>query len=168
MATGNYEVVNQQWPAGPLPKLRPEEALRATRRLYRVAFGRPFKGKMKLTSGRRYTYRHWDNVFYVNPDRGWHDLVHDISHYAHRQLHPRATPHDSSHTMLERDLAEHVVKSGWLEGKLQPEPKAPVDKRALKLQRTREAIARWEAKERRARTALKKLRARHKRYDSAA
>ena len=165
-----YQSVNGAWPEGTREgrSIKPtaQESLTAARRLYRIAFGRPFRGKMKLTSGRRYTYIR-NGVFYVNPDQrywnggsgGWHEIVHGISHYACARLHPNAKGHGHQHAFIERQLIGEVVKRGWLEGRLRrPEKvRAPVDARSVKLQRVIARMKRWTARRKRADTALKKL-----------
>lgn len=95
-----YERVNGSWPEK-VPALTKDEAIPAAKRLYRKAFGKAFKGKWKLTSGNRYSWSR-SGVFSVNWTgrevtldektgkfipwgSGWKDLVHDMSHYAHRQ-----------------------------------------------------------------------------------
>jgi hypothetical protein len=167
-----YQSVNGAWPEGTREgrdlKPTPQEALSGARRLYRKAFGRPFKGTMKLTSGRRYTYIRC-GVFYVNPDQGgggWHEIVHGISHYATARLHPKAPGHGFQHAFIERELIQHVIDSGWLEGKLKREAKAEGDPIADRHARVLSKIATWERKQRRAETALRKL-ARQRRYYEA-
>lgn len=175
-----YESVNGQWPEGTNEgrsiKPSPQEAIAGAKRLYRIAFGRPFRGKMKLTSGRRYTYIR-SGIFYVNPDQrywtgqggGWHEIVHGISHYASARLFPKAKGHGPQHAFLERQLIAEVVKRGWLDGKLKrPEkPKPVVDRNELELARIIARAKRWEARRKRAETALKKLARRRRYYERA-
>ena len=174
-----YNSVNGQWPEGTndgrdiIPT--PEEAMSGAKRLYRVAMGRPFRGTMKLTSGRRRTWiRH--NVFYVNPNEkrwahasvngGWHEIVHSISHIASYRLYREA--HGPRHAWIEKQLIAHVVRSGWLDGKLKrkpSEPKPPVDPKVEKLTGIEARIKRWQAKQKRAATALRKLERQRKYYE---
>lgn len=164
-----YQSVNGAWPEGTREgrdlKPTPQEALSGARRLYRKAFGKPFKGTMRLTSGNRYTYIR-RGVFYVNPDQdggGWHEIVHGISHYASSRLHPNAPGHGAQHAFIERELIAYVVEQGWLEGKLKREAKPEEDPIAERHARVLARIAAWESKQRRAETALRKL-ARQRRY----
>ena len=169
----NYENVNAAWPDEcPVPS--PQEALAGARRLVRLALtlGPPNSPKLKasrhkfaLTSGNRYTWTR-RGVFYVNPDkpewgvgRGWKTMCHDISHWAHRRLYG-GKPHTSQHAFIERKLAEHVIQSGWLDGKLKREPKdqPPANLQAARATRIEGRIKAWESKKRRAEKALKKLR----------
>lgn len=176
--TPKYHSVNSRWPEGTREgrdlKPAPQEAMSAAKRLYRFAMKKPFRGKVKLTSGRRYTWIR-NHVLYVNPDLGsgeprcfidgvpqprgggWHELVHLMSHLCANRLFPKARGHGPQHAFLEREMVEHVVSSGWLDGKLKSKPRAakpkptPHDKILVSMKR-------WEAKRKRAETALRKLR----------
>lgn len=163
-----YDSVNSKWPAI-VPEITGAEALAAAKRLYRFAMKRAWAGQWNLTSGRRFTWPR-RGTFYVNPNRdgfgvvnGWHDLVHMMSHYCHRQLHPKRRPHDTRHQYLERDMVAYVVAQGWLDGKLKREPAPASDPKVVKLDRIAAGIKRWEAKQRRAENALKKLRRQQRR-----
>jgi hypothetical protein len=175
----NYDNVNAVWPEN-APSPSPQEALAAARKLVKLALtlgreGSPpkkFTGPFKLTSGNRYSWTR-RGVFYVNPNHrdghftnGWDGLVHDISHWAGRRLYADYDPHDHRHAFIERTLAEHVVKSGWLDGKLKrPEkPKPPIDRTAVRAARVDRQIATWERKAKRAEVALKKLYRQQKYY----
>ncbi len=155
----DYSAVNAGWPK-PVPQLTGPEAASAAKRLYRKFMGKPWKGKVRITSGNRYSYIR-GGVLFVNPDghhrSGWSDLVHDLSHYMHRRLHPNQSPHGSHHRTLETEMVAHVVKSGWLAGALQRPEKPKDDPREIRFRRVLARIKAWEAKERRAKTALKKL-----------
>jgi len=178
----NYDNVNAVWPDDPA---RPtgQEALAGARKLVKLAlslgrdgtnginyrYGRGYE--FKLTSGNRYTWTR-RGVFYVNPAQhqwgvgnGWQTIVHNIAHWAGRKLYPGAKPHDHRTAFIERKLAEHVVNSGWLDGKLkrEPKPKPEIDRVALRAARVEASIKRWESKRKRADNALKKLR-RQQRY----
>jgi hypothetical protein len=164
-----WKAVHRAWPDdAPVPT--GPEAIKGAKRLYKRAMGRPWNGPVKLTSGRRHTWIR-RGVFYVNPDeqrwrgdknRGWREIVHSVSHYAHMRLNPHLRPHDDKQAYLERDLAEFVVKSGFLDGKLKskakPKPKVSVvDQRAMrakkllalhrkKLEREKRLVKKWQAK----------------------
>jgi hypothetical protein len=62
-------------------------------------------------------------------------------------------------TFIERTMIQHVVNSGWLEGKLRrPEkPKPSIDIKQVRYQRTLAKIKAWQTKQKRAKTALRKL-----------
>lgn len=158
-----YNRVNALWPADirerPLTAL---EAIRAARKLYRFVRGKSISAhSVRLTSGNRSTDIR-SGVLFVNPQgakrdphRGWEALVHDLSH---RLIN---VAHGGEHARLEIRMIKEVVKRGWLNGTLRdtPKPAAPaVDPRNVKRARTVAAIARWEAKARRAENALLKLR----------
>lgn len=174
-----YERVNATWPAdtreGRALKPTAQEAVAACRRLYRFAMKKPFKGIIRTVTGRKRggftveTHPHHRfrtiTVIEVNPDRwggGWHEVVHMMSHYMVHRLHPGVAlkSHGPQHHWLELQMVEHVVKSGWLDGKLKrPEKIKPVvDVKAVRARRTAAKIKRWEAKRKRAETALRKLR----------
>lgn len=171
-----YEHVNAAWPAGTNDgrdlKPTPQEAVSAAKRLYRFAMKRPFKGKVKLTSGNRYTWIR-SGVLSVNPDwrnGGWHELVHLMSHYCASRLYPNAKGHGTQHHFLEKEMIEYVVKSGWLDGKLKRETKAKEkpDPVALRAERVLKRIEAWERKRRRAETALRKLKRQQRYYEARA
>jgi len=166
-----YEEVNDQWPDN-LPVPTGQEAIAAVKRLYRFAMKRPFRGKFKLTSGRRYTYPR-SGVYMVNPAGhhfgGWRDLVHDVSHHCHIKLwrgkHEDFGHHDVRHRKLERDMVAYVIEHGWLDGKLRREPKPkpnPVTTRHTSVVRR---IRTWESKAKRADNALRKLRRQLRYYE---
>lgn len=159
-----YERVNTAWPAE-VPPLTGWEAVRAASRLWRWARGVTCPNEIRETSGNRHTYRH-GGVLWVNPERGWKDFIHGLSHTV--DLESKA--HTRHHARLELRMIREVVKRGWLDGRLKqddPAPAAKPDMKAVKLQRTEDAIARWEAKLRRAENALKKLNRRRKYYTKA-
>src|SRR5215475_11827457 len=147
-AEEHYRFVNSLWPTGPLPALTSQEALSATKRLWRVATGKTWKGELRLTSGNRYTWPR-GGVFLVNPDRGWHSLVHLISHAARRRIFRHGKPHDGNHARLEGDLIRYVVNHGWLEGALKSKAAPKVKPTAEEIQQSRlirvqELIKAWE------------------------
>lgn len=156
-----YRRVNDAWP-DKVPALTADEAVRAARKLYRFAMRRTWTGDVRVTSGRRYTWiRH--GVLVVNPDQGWHQLVHMISHYCHDRLHPDVHGHNAAHARAELRMIKAVVRRGWLDGRLRSEPKPETqpptvaDVRAEKRARIEQRIKRWTTKRKRAETALRKL-----------
>lgn len=172
-APAKYASVNGAWPAE-LPALSDEEAIELVRRLYCKFMGRRKCLPIKIASGNRHTWVR-RGVWHVNPrstngwrfgfDNGWREIVHSVSHYVHWRKFPSHKNHDGTgtHAWIERQMIEHVVKSGWLDGKLKPRPKmvkpAPTaDEIArAKLTGLDARIKRWESKRRRAETALAKL-----------
>ena len=155
-----YARVNAAWPSGPLPSLTGQEAVDVAAKLTRFAIGNYDKGFDSIveTSGRRETWV-YGRVLYVNPAKGWHDLVHSLSHWCHRMTW-RAKGHDSSHARMELRMIREVIKRGWLDGRLRkPEKAAPTreEKREKRLAGLNARLDRWEKKQRRAETAIKKL-----------
>jgi hypothetical protein len=160
--------VNALWP-DTLPPLTGAEAERAAKRLYRVALQKPCKLPTRITSGRNRSYIR-AGVLRVNPAQGWREFVHDLSHtFFARTKEGRANrPHSGQHASLERLLIRHVLAHGWLDGALRPAPQPATAKPsapALRYARTLAAIARWEAKAKRAKTALAKLQTRRRYYE---
>jgi hypothetical protein len=126
-----YTAMDQAaWPDN-VPPLTEAAAIKAAKKLYRhFCFEQPYQDmhgmsraayfrsqrrtpppitiKVKVTSGRRYNdLRH--GTIYVNPPRGWHALVHELSHDFHRKLRPRDPGHGDNHRALERAMIEYVV-----------------------------------------------------------
>lgn len=162
------------WPAS-VPALTGPEALRAGRRLWRFAMGETFSGRVEITSGNRSNWMR-GGVLYVNPGKGWRELVHDLSHYFVYRANPGERPHSKFHGRFEAKLAREVVRRGWLDGKLRDRPKAATvarpadalhDKRRAMLARIDAGLERWERKAERARRALAKLAKRRRYYARA-
>ncbi len=156
-----YARVNAAWP-DEVPPLTDWEAVRAASRLHRWARGYACPWEIRATSGNRRTWMR-GGVISVNPDQGWKRFIHDLSHLFDQE--PEG--HSKHHARLERRMIREVIKRGYLDGKLRREPvvaKPAPDARAVKRERIAAAIARWEAKAKRADTALKKLRRRERYY----
>lgn len=168
-----YKEVNSAWP-DPMPVPTPREAIHGTRRLVRRAFalareegvvtGPVPKYKFKLTSGRRITWVR-RMTWHVNPDEkrggrpgGWSEIVHSVSHWMQRRFWPTENPHGPRHVWLERELAAYAIEHipRWIVAtageRLKP------DVRTVRAARIASRLAAWEAKRRRADTALRKLR----------
>lgn len=142
-----YEKVNAAWPQQ-IPVCTRTEAERAANKLMKkwCGFGVGYIPKVWVSSERTRSYK------------GWHRLVHDVSHRANRILYPNPTGHkhhNGQHAEIELEMIQHVIAQGWLEGKLRPKAriKPTIDRTA----RLRERLARWESKRKRAETAIKKL-----------
>lgn len=116
------------------PILSPAESLRAAKKLYRHAMGKSFPGKVKLVSGNRRTWVR-SGVLVVNPDersngsqRGLREMIHAISHYCHRRLHPMDAPHSPRQARLEGRLVRFALRKGFTEGALKRELPTPKEK----------------------------------------
>lgn len=160
-----YDDVNRTWNALQLPPITTKAAAPIFVKLVRKFGGR----KMRLPRGYK-TRRLYaapkgsDTRFIRRP--GLPALVHDASHWVFSELHPTFKTHSAAHAELERQMIEHVL----VKGLHQPPTKTPptVDAiRATKLANIEMRIRRWEAKAKRAATALKKLRAKQKRLHAA-
>lgn len=155
------------------PVLSGPESIKAARKLYRHATSKTWTGPTALTSGNRITWIR-SGVLTVNPNwsrgnGGLREIIHAISHYAHRRLHPNDAPHSIRQARLEAKLAKFALRAGFLDGKLAAKPKAekpkpekpdPIrqryqrmvnrrDKWAAELERSKRLLAKAE-KERRA------------------
>lgn len=172
-----YVRANSAWPAD-VPDLTADEAIRATRKLYRFVRKRRLEHHIRITSGNRYTRPIGFNVLQVNPapgnpstdykrhGGGWQALVHDLSHW----LDP-GRGHSKGHARLERRMIHEVVRRGWLAGKLKSETKPPRPEEDPKVARQKSIaarIARWAAKKKRADRALQKLVRQQKYYERVA
>jgi hypothetical protein len=152
-----YKKVNAAWPTD-VPALTSGEATRAARRLYSVFCGRRFTGLIKVTGGNRYGGIR-NGVMSVNPDKGWKNMVHILSHYFNHE------PHGEGHALFEKRMIEYVVNKGWLTGKLKTEDKPKLDIRLVRAKRIEQRLIEWERRAKRANTALKKLRRQMKYYE---
>ena len=171
-----YRRVNASWPEA-VPALSEDEAVRAARKLYRFVTKKTWSGEVVVRPHGGPWGRQWRAFSYtrdakgrraiaVYPEAGWKDLVHLMSHYL--ESYAGTHGHNATHARLEMRMIREVVRRGWLDGKLRGPEKPAVaapDKLSVRRQRTAAAIARWEAKERRAANALKKLRRRLAYYD---
>jgi hypothetical protein len=168
----NYEPLKSAWPEV-VPLLTFAEARTAARRLFRLA-GVKCPAKIEETTGNRHSWVR-SGVLRINVDRrgwgpdgtGWRDLVHMVSHWCFRSLEPRSLPHCEAHADLERRMANLVITSGWLDGRLKPEPQ-PVTVRDRPAERAAHAakmLARAETRLKRAETIAKKWAARVRYYE---
>lgn len=137
-------LVNERW-GGQSPVLSPDDSVKAAKRLYRHAMGRPWTGPVRVVTGNRRTWVR-DGVLVVNPDEksrgsrgGIREIIHSISHLAHYRLHPTEAPHSRRQVLLEGRLVTYALNAGWADGEVRrlgpapqekpaPEPKPPVDK----------------------------------------
>lgn len=165
------------WPEV-VPTLTGPEAVRAARRLWRFAMGETFAGEVTLTSGNRFTWTYWPKGaahigLRVNADKGWRELVHDLSHLFWTRANPGERPHSKFHAAFEGKLVREVIRRGWLDGKLRDdEPEAVAapdldDKRRAKLARLHERAEKWERKQQRAERALAKIAKQIRYYEKA-
>lgn len=158
-----YIPVNQTLPQI-LPPITRVEAERAARIIFRHFGGTRHGSALMLAPARfRRVRRCWISSKCTSEHhKGWGRLVHDVSHRIFRARHPGFRPHDNGHAQLEQEIAAFVVANGWLTGTLKKEAPTPADKRAAKLARTLQLLARWNAKLRRAQTAVSKLQRRQR------
>ena len=167
-----YETINAGWPAN-MPVPTDEEAIAGSRRLYKEFAGEAWRGKVRITSGNRYTWiRRGEMV--VNPNRverfhaaGWPSIVHDLSHVVHWILNPELKPHHENQAVLEDDMRRYVIDQKFHEGTLirKAKPTKRRDIVAERYGRIVERQRRWEAKLKRAQTALGKAERDRRQYE---
>ena len=100
--------------------------------------------------------------------KGWRRLVHDVSHYVHDFRFPNSNDHDLAQAKIEQEMAQFVIDSGWLDGKLKSKPKVKPtkdEKKLVKVKNLCKLISSWEKKEKTAQTYLKKYRLKLKRLN---
>jgi len=150
-----------------LPPITREEADRAQRMLCRK-FGGKAHGSVNMTHAvRRYPVRRcWISLKPTRGEsKGWGRLIHDVSHRIFERRHPTFRAHDGGHATLEREIAQFVAASGWLDGGLRPKARVKLsteERRLVRLERTEASITRWLAKQKRAENALRKLKTRRR------
>jgi hypothetical protein len=150
----NYQRINATWGVD-IPPLTELEAVRAARKLFRFTMRRTFNGKVFVTSGRRYTWIRRGNI-YVNPEKGWKELVHMISHWCCHRMRPEAKNHSKVHARFEQRMVKEVLKRGWLQGTLKTEP-VVINSLDVKMARLDKREREWLRRLRRAQTALKSI-----------
>jgi len=162
----DYElVVEKVWREGSTPEQRrnvhPNHAKSYVRAFWKQETGRKFPWKLRVGSGNRRTWR--DSYgFTVNPDQGWHDINHDMSHFIERQKTGGA--HTNQHVRLEGAGARLIVRR-FLSDEPYVDKKKERDHVAERAARVDAGIKRWDAKLKRAATALKKLKRKKRYYD---
>lgn len=146
------------------PILSEQESIAAAKKLYRHAMGKSFAGTVRIASGNRYTWVR-RGVLSVNPDkrearcRGLRAMIHDLSHYCHRRLHPLDAPHSARQARLEGKLVKFALERGFLDGALKREPAPDKPKPTVVQQRYARMVSRrdkWAAELARAERLLAK------------
>lgn len=166
-------LVNNKWP-DVVPKPSAQEAALGAKMLYRKFLGKSGPLKVVITSGNRYSWvRH--GTLIVNPDHGWNGfrgIIHLLAHAFHNRLHRGKRPHHYTELELEKEMTNFAIAKGFHLGKLKREPKkAPLtklEKAQAQAAKAKLAAAKWEAKRKRAQTAIKKYKTRAKYYEKVA
>lgn len=161
-----YKRTEAAWPKD-VPAVGGDELARAMKKLYRFTFGRKLQATIKVSSGNTIPWERYGELI-VNPDKGWKENVHSISHAWWRRQPDYDKPHSKGHARFEAKLIREVLKRGWLSGSLKTAPKpmpAPRPQAELvrelrdhKLAKLDAAEARWAKKLKRATTAIAKIR----------
>ncbi len=162
-ASDYNRIMRKAWdgvPAQQMSNVWKRHAASYVRAFWKSQTERKFRWKIRLGTGNR---RSWlqDGVFTVNPDQGWHDINHDLSHFIERRT--SGDGHGEGHLERER-LGAQLIRRRFLEE--EPEPvikKAPVDLIAKRAASVDTRIEKWEKKLKRATAALRKLK-KQKRY----
>lgn len=141
--------------------VHPNLAMNYIRARYREVFKKKFPYRFHIGSGNRRTWATY-GTFTVNPDQGWHDINHDMSHWLERRLTGDA--HSNQQLRMERDGAALICRR-FLRDEPYVEPKKQLDKVAIRAGQVDANIKRWEAKLKRAANALKKLKTKKRYYD---
>ena len=170
-----YGQVNRMWP-DEIPPITKEEAFKAYKLLTRKFGSKKVWSEYynkwetkKLYIGRRRPRRCWiclsGNCNLL--DRGWRRLVHDISHRVYDFRFPQSSrDHNIAQAKIEQEMAQFVIDSGWLDGKLKskPKPKPTKDeKQTAKTKNLIKLIRSCERKETTAKTYIRKYRLKLKR-----
>lgn len=137
-----YAEVNSRWP-DVLPAITVVEAARASRKLVRhFSEGQIHRARYTTRPGRRWaTARPTSST-----TKGWHRLVHDVSHAVWSALSPASRNHNRGHAELELAMVEYVLAKGWLDGRLRTAEKKPVSLDARRAKRTLHLaaqVAKW-------------------------
>lgn len=141
--------------------VHPNLAINYVRAMWKQEVGSKFRWKVRIGTGNRRTWLH-SGVFTVNPEQGWHDINHDMSHFIERRKTGAA--HSDQHLRLERNGAALICRR-FLRDEPYVEKKPEKDMQAERAARVDAGIERWEAKLKRAANALKKLKTKKRYYD---
>lgn len=156
-------VMGKAWDGVPHEQMRnvwENHAKSYVRAFWKQEMGRPFPYKIRIGSGNRNTWLQ-GRVFTVNPNAGWHDINHDMSHFIHWRR--TGLSHQGGHMSVERDGAALIRRRFLEEGPPPVKAKPEIDLVAKRAASVDRRIVGWEKKLKRAAKALKKLR-KQKRY----
>ena len=156
------KIWNEQSTNAQRRNVHPNLAKNFIRAMYRQVMKKKFPYRFHIGSGNRRTWAEY-GTFTVNPDQGWHDINHDMSHWLERRLSGSA--HSDSQLRLEQDGAALICRR-FLRDEPYVDPKKARDMVAVRAARVDAGVKRWEAKLKRAATALKKLKKQQKYYQA--
>jgi hypothetical protein len=164
-----YDSVNTLWNAITLPPVTREEATRGLALLCKRFGGTQHGGpSMARPYSSKRVRECWITRSEARLSKGWARLVHDVSHAIFSARHPGLRPHHPAHVAIEREMTAYVIAAGWLGGSLKSKAKEqpPREARlASKREQLVERLARWQTKQKRAGTAIRKLQRQLKAHD---
>jgi len=156
------EAIWEKIPSEQMRNVWPNHAMSFVRAMWKAETGRKFRWKIRIGTGNRRTWLR-SGVFTVNPQQGWHDINHDMSHFIEYRMGGGA--HTDRQLRHERNGA-HLIVRKFLETEPPPQKEKP-NRVTVRAARVDAGIKRWEAKLRRASTALKKLKRQQSYYQKA-
>lgn len=162
-----YKPIADAWASVNVPStLHPKVALAVARELLRFGECPRRVVKARATRGNRRAVSLRRGVLQVNPERGWKELVHDVSHWVFLLVNPAASGHCEAHAALELSFVQRVIARGWLH--YEPPPavpkKTPADRIAERASHAERMLARAERRLKLAQTLAKKWRAKVRYY----
>ena len=158
-------VVNSIWkdvPREQIFNVHPNLAANFVRAIWKQQTGRKFRWKIRFGTGNRHTWLR-SGVFTINPNEGWYEINHSMAHFIERRTSGGC--HTDKQLRCERDGAQLIVRRFLRTEPYVPKPKKERDLPAERAARVEKRIKKWEAKAKRAQTALKKLRTKKRYYD---
>jgi hypothetical protein len=154
-------VWNEKSTAAQRRNVHPNLAKSFVRAMWKQEMGGKLPWRIHIGSGNRRTWMN-DYVFTVNPDQGWHDINHDMGHFIERRGSGGA--HTDNQVRLEAAGARLICRR-FLRDEPYVDPKKGRDHVAIRAVQVDAGIKRWDAKLKRAATALKKLKRKKRYYD---
>lgn len=170
MATANdyNRIMRKAWEGVPNEQMFnvwPNHAVSYVKAMWKQSTGYKLKWKIRIGTGNRRTWVR-GGVLTVNPDQGWHDINHDLSHFIERRTSGDA--HSDNHLENERRGAELIRKRFLTTGKPDEKSKpTTLDLQQKRATSVETRILKWERKAKRAQNALSKLRKQKRYYEKA-
>jgi hypothetical protein len=162
----NTRTAEELWATLGPPELHADEAIRATKKLWRFATGGS-AGDVEISHRQSQgLQRDQNGCLFVNDRAGWKSLVYSMASYLSWDETNQSNARTSYWYLR---LTREVIKRKWLNGCLRDKPKAKQTRRDLVVAKLYNVIVlqkKWEAKQQRARNALKKLKIKRRYYEN--